>query len=245
MKITGTITCFFTIAIAIVFSMEAIGQDYVKGKLLYSNSLAKQSDVKDWIMEGPGKINFDKDGMHMFSSNEAGHHVLWCPKDFPENFIAEWDAKNMETDAGLCIVFFAAKGLKGESIFDPALPKRTDGTFTDYTKSAMNCYHISYYSNGKDHPGRDTSHLRKNKGFYLVQEGEKGIPLSSTEIHTIKLIKNGGQILMYIGDRKIIDWKDDDKKYGDILKDGKIGFRHMQWTHFVYSNFKVWELAGA
>ncbi len=53
---------FFSIAIAIVFSMGAIGHDYLKGKLLYANSLAKQSDVNDWIIEGLGKIHFDKDG---------------------------------------------------------------------------------------------------------------------------------------------------------------------------------------
>jgi hypothetical protein len=29
---------------------------------------------------------------------------------------------------------------------------------------------------------------------------------------------------------------------GKILNEGKIGFRQMQWTHFAYRNFKVWEL---
>ena len=57
----------------------------------------------------------------------------------------------------------------------------------------------------------------------------------------MKLIKQEGKILMYIDDRKIIDWTDDGIKYGKILEDGKIGFRQMQWTHFAYRNFKVWE----
>jgi hypothetical protein len=177
----------------------------------------------------------------MYSPNEEGHHVFWCPEDFPGNFIAEWEAQNQEIDAGLCIIFFSAKGLKGESIFDVSMPKRTLGTFTDYTKGAMNDYHISYYANGRDNPNRETANLRKNKGFNLVQTGEIGIPVQSTAIHKLKLIKQEGKILLFVDERKVIDWTDDGIKYGKILEDGKIGLRQMQWTHFAYRNFKVWE----
>jgi len=216
-------------------------QEFAKGKLLYSNSLATSEKVNDWILEGPAKIEFKNNWMHIYSPNEEGHHVYWCPVDFPGNFIAEWEVQNQEIDAGLCIVFFAAKGLKGQSIFDASMPKRTLGTFTDYTKGAMNDYHISYYANGRDNPNRETANLRKNKGFNLVQTGEIGIPVQSTAIHKMKLIKQEGKILMYIDDRKVIDWTDDGIKYGKILESGKIGFRQMQWTHFAYRNFKVWE----
>ena len=122
------------------------------------------------------------------------------------------------------------------------MPKRTSGIFTDYTKGAMNDYHISYYANGRDNPNRETANLRKNKGFNLVQTGEIGIPVQSTAIHKMKLVKSGGKILLYIDDRKVIDWTDDGIKYGKILEEGKIGFRQMQWTHFAYRNFKVWEI---
>jgi hypothetical protein len=234
-----------TILISVLaVSFNVIAQDISKGKLLYENSLADDSKVKDWTMEGPGKIEFKDNWLHMYSPEEKGHHVFWCPKDFPGNFIAEWEAQDIETDAGLCIIFFSAKGLKGESIFDSTLPKRTEGTFTDYTKGPMNNYHISYYANGKDHPGRLLTHIRKNKGFFLVQDGEPGIPIASTAVHRLKLVKNGGKILMYVDDRKIIDWLDDGVKYGKILEDGKMGFRQMQWTHFAYRNFKVWEIAS-
>ncbi len=230
---------FFAILLLITF--KSFTQEISKGKLLYDNSLSTSEKVNDWILEGPAKIEFKNNWMHIFSPNEEGHHVFWCPIDFPGNFIAEWEAKNQEIDAGLCIIFFAAKGLKGESIFDASMPKRTLGTFTDYTKGAMNDYHISYYANGRDNPNRETANLRKNKGFNLVQTGEIGIPVQSTAIHKMKLVKQEGKILMYIDDRKIIDWIDDGIKYGKILQDGKIGFRQMQWTHFAYRNFKVWE----
>ena len=230
---------FFAILLLITF--KSFTQEFTKGKLLYDNSLSTSEKVNDWILEGPAKIEFKNNWMHIFSPNEEGHHVFWCPIDFPGNFIAEWEVKNQEIDAGLCIIFFAAKGLKGESIFDASMPKRTLGTFTDYTKGSMNDYHISYYANGRDNPNRETANLRKNKGFNLVQTGEIGIPVQSTAIHKMKLIKQEGKILMYIDDRKIIDWIDDGTKYGKILQDGKIGFRQMQWTHFAYRNFKVWE----
>ncbi len=230
---------FFAILLLITF--KSFSQEFPKGKLLYSNSLATSEMVNDWVMEGPGKIEFKNNWMHVYSPNEEGHHVFWCPVDFPGNFIAEWEAQNQEIDAGLCIVFFAAKGLNGESILDASMPLRTFGIFTDYTKGAMNDYHISYYANGRDNPNRETANLRKNKGFNLVQTGEIGIPAQSKAIHKMKLIKQEGKILMFIDDRKIIDWTDDGKKYGKILEDGKIGFRQMQWTHFAYRNFNVWE----
>jgi len=212
-----------------------------KGKLIYENRLSSKDEVANWIMEGSGELRFQNGWMEMLSPDEKYHHVFWCPEDFPGNFIAEWEAQNRHTEAGLCIVFFSAKGKNGESIFDPSFPFR-DGTFSHYTKSDhFNSYHISYYANGKDNPGRETSHLRKNSGFHLVQEKEPGIAISSKEIHKLKLVKNEARIIMYVDDRKIIDWTDNGE-LGPVLKEGKIGFRQMQWTHFQYRNLKVWEV---
>lgn len=216
--------------------------DFRKGELLYSNDLKTAGEVKDWIMEGPGKIEFKNNWMHMYSPGEEFHHVFWCPKEFPGSFIAEWELQNLETDAGLCIIFFSAKGLDNKDIFDPSLPERT-GVFRDYTRGSMNAYHISYYANGKDKPGREISHLRKNKGFYKVMTGEPGIPVKSQDTHKVTLIKKDDQIIMLIDDRKIIDWKDDGTTYGPVLQGGKMGFRQMQWTHFRYRNFRVWSIS--
>lgn len=141
----------------------------------------------------------------------------------------------------LCIVFFAAKGKNGEDIFDTSLKSR-DGVFRGYTKSDINNYHISYYANTKDNRAREVAHLRKNAGFNKVVVGEPGIPVESTETYKVKLVKADNHILMYIDERKIIDWKNDREEYGDVLNEGKIGLRQMQWTHFRYRNFKVWAL---
>ena len=215
---------------------------FKKGRLIYDNPMTKKEDCADWIMEGPGTVEFKDSWMEMFSPDKKFHHVFWCPKDFPASFVAEWEAQDLDTDAGLCIIFFSAKGNKGESIFDPTFPKR-DGTFDNYTKSKfLNCYHISYYANGRDDPGREISHLRKNTGFNMVQQKEPGIPIKSTAVHHLKLVKDAARIVMFVDERKIIDWTDDGKKYGPVLQDGKIGFRQMKWTHFRYRNLKVWSL---
>jgi hypothetical protein len=222
---------------------QNLSDDFKKGSFVYQNPMASKEDVSDWIMEGPGVTEFKEGWMHMYSPDEKFHHVFWCPKNFPGSFIAEWELQNQKPEAGLCIIFFAAKGNNGEDILDASFPKR-DGTFNQYTKSKkFNCYHISYYANGRDNPGREISHLRKNTGFNLVQEIEPGIPIKSVAIHKMTLIKDASRIVMFVDDRKIIDWTDNGKEYGPVLLDGKIGFRQMQWTHFRYRNFKVWELS--
>ena len=217
-------------------------ETWKKGQIIYENSFSSPQDVAGWIMEGPGKTEFQENWMHMYSPKEEGHHVFWCPEDFHASFIAEWELQNIEPDAGLCIIFFAAEGVNGEDIFDPSFPAR-DGTFNQYTKSKyFNNYHISYYANGKDKRAREVAHIRKNSGFNIVQVGEPGIPVESTAIHRMKLIKDGAHIVMFVDDRRIIDWTDDGREYGPVLEGGKMGLRQMQWTHFRYRNFKVWEL---
>lgn len=228
----------FSILLLISFNSDA--QSYIKGNLLYSNPLSVEKDTAGWSMEGEGKIEFNNNNMLMYSRNEKSHHVFWCPENFPENIIAEWEVQNLHTDAGLCIVFFAAKGLHDEDIFSSSLPER-NGKFKNYTNGAINNYHISYYANGKDEPGRETANLRKNSGFHLVQSDQPGIPVHSADKHKIQLIKYYGHIQLFIDNRKVIDWQDDGRQFGKILKDGKIGFRQMKWTQFIYANFNVWE----
>ncbi len=217
---------------------------YTKGKLLYESTMKTPESVKGWKMEGAGQVAFRDGWMHMFSPDENWHHVYWCPDTFPNRFVAEWDAQNLETDAGLSIVFFAAKGENGEDIFEPTLPKRT-GDFKEYTVGKIVSYHISYYANAAHNPNRRHANLRKNNynnRFILVQKGEEGIPTKSKKIHRIRLLKDGPHVVMFVDERKVIDWTDDGQTHGPVYTDGKIGFRQMRWTHFRYRNFKVWSL---
>merc|ERR1711971_1367406 len=106
---------------------------------------------------------------------EQYHHVLWAPWELKSSFLATWEMRNLNTEAGLCIVFLAARGLDGAGAFDPSLAPRTTGEYSDYTKGDLASYGISYYSNGKKKPDRQTSNLRKNPGRELAFYPE-GIP---------------------------------------------------------------------
>ena len=244
MKISfsGILTLIASAFLSLIIQSQNTSSLVEKGTLLYENKLSSKITLNGWTPEGPAKFEFKEKWMHLFSPNEEGHHVLWCPEDFPESFIAEWELQNQETDAGLCIIFFSALGNNGESIFDPSFPKR-EGVFKQYTKSNLfNNYHISYYANTKDNRTREVAHLRKNSGFNKVQIGEPGIPIKSEAIHKMRLVKDGAHITCFVDGRKVIDWTDDGKEFGSVLKGGKIGLRQMKWTHFRYRNFKVWSI---
>ena len=214
-----------------------------RGALLYEASFGDKDAVKDWTLEGPGILDFKDGWLNMSSSRPdgpEGHCVYWCPRDFPDRFVAEWEVQPT-SEAGLCIVFFAARGAKGEDIFDPSLPKR-NGVFTLYTKGAINSYHISYYANTPDALGRITANLRKNNKFYLVAVGPPGIAPGSKDVHKIRLVKDGAHIQALVDGGVVIDSTDDGKRYGPVYKDGKIGLRQMQWMTARYRSFRVWAL---
>lgn len=212
--------------------------DFQKGILNYTNPLASQNHVADWAMEGPGEVTFVDEGMEMASPGEADHHVFWCPDVFPESFWAEWTVQNVDTDAGLLIVFFSARGLHGENVLDDSLPRRT-GTFTQYTRGAIRNYHISYYANAPNEPGRERANLRKNPGFDMVQAGRAGISHDSTTPHVVTLIKDRHHVVCFIDGREIINWEDSPDAYWG---EGQIGFRQMKWSRTRYCNFSVWSL---
>lgn len=221
-------------------SAEDSTENLGKGDLLYQADMSTPASVDGWVMEGPGVLTFDNGWMQMHSPDEEMHHVFWCPEDFPDAFVAEWEAQNLHPQAGLVIVFFAASGEEEQSIFDPALPAR-DGTFDQYTQGEIRSYHISYYANAAHNPGRGHANLRKNNTFTLLQEGDEGIPAQSTDTHKVRLAKDGAHITMFIDGRKVIDHRDDGGNK-PVLGGGKIGFRQMKWTRFKYRNFKVWAL---
>jgi len=221
----------------------ALPDSVTVGELLYDNPLASADDLAGWVMEGPGVVSFADGWMDMQSPGEEMHHVYWCPKRFPASFVAQWEAQNLETDAGLVIVFLAAAATDGQSVLAEGLPPR-DGTFTQYTKGAIRCYHASYYANAGHNPDRRQTNLRKNPGFHLVQEGAEGIPTASEAVHVVTLAKDGPQIRLWIDDRKVIDWTDDGKTGGPPHGAGQIGFRQMKWSHFRYRNLRVRAAAG-
>ena len=213
-----------------------------KGKRLYQSSLANPQSVKGWVAEGPLHLRFEEDALLMRSINDEQHTVFWCPMDFPESFIAEWDFEVL-SHYGLAIVFFAAKGENGEDIFAPSLPPR-DGHFKHYIGGAITSYHISYFANVENFQmGRTDSNLRKNNKFYRVGGGPTAVLPDSKGWQRIRLVKDGNRIQLYNNDTLYVDWTDNQAgRYGKPHNDGKIGFRQMTTTTALYRNFKVWNL---
>ena len=220
---------------------ETIPEGIKAGKLLYQSAMNNIESIEGWRMEGPGEVWFEDGWMHMKSPEMQNHHVFWSPYRYPESCIAQWQAQNLNTDAGLCIVFFSAAGVHGQSVFSEDLSRR-NGSFRQYHSGDIRCYHISYYANTPMDPARGQANLRKNPGFYIVQEGEEGIPTESEAIHTVTLVKKGAHIRMWIDERKIIDWIDTGVVAGEPHGDGYIALRQMRWSHFRYRDFRVWEM---
>ncbi len=214
-----------------------------RGPLLYARTLDAPDDTRGWVLEGPAVVEYREGWMQMKSQRPDGpdgHLVHWCPEEFPERFWAEWDFELLG-EQGLCIVFFAARGLGGRDVFDPTLAPR-NGIFRQYHSGDINCYHISYFANT---PGsaRRVANLRKNSGFYLVANGPVGVTAARAgEVHHAVLVKDGALIRLAVDGRTIIDYTDDGTRAGPVWAGGKIGLRQMQWTVGRYRNFRVYGL---
>jgi hypothetical protein len=234
--------------------LRATSPTITAGKLVYASSLASPEDIEGWRMEGPGEMTFTDGWMHLRARGHGtrtvagaaagdGNHVFWCPQEIPSDFIAQWRMKNQNLEAGLCIVFFCATGLEGQSPFDESLPERDGDAFGPYRRGALRGYHCSFYAHHPKNKNREHSHLRKNPGNHMLQQGLRGILVDSEDEHVITLIKVGARIALWVDDRKCIDQLDDGKTAGNPLGAGHLFFRQMTWTHFAYRDFKVWEVA--
>ena len=221
-----------------------------RGKLLYSQRLNNKTDVRKWIMEGPGKITYRDNAMKLQTQPKGtfagpGHFVFWCPMTFPNRFIADWQFKPVKK-TGLAIIFFAARGADGEDIFNPRLPPR-DGIFSQYTHGAIVSYHFSYFANlPLFQAGRPSSNLRKNNRFYLTAVGPVAVAPGTGTFQKLRIIKDGRHIQLLVNGKVALDWTDNQpRRFGKPYGRGKIGFRQMAGTVGEYRDFHVWALKSA
>lgn len=174
--------------------------------------------------------------MRMWTPDEDFESTFWCDKDFPSDMVVQWEMRPVPKERSLAILYFSAIGKNGEDIFDPELAERA-GEFHLYHSGDIDNYHISFWSGN-----RPTSNLRKNRGFYLVQNGPQGIPVDSDQVHKVTLVKQGGAIQLAVDDRLVIDYVDDGESFGPVHGEGKIGFRQVRWTDAFYRNLRVYKL---
>lgn len=217
-------------------------------KLIYHNPLSCEEDIKDFILEGSAKVSFEDGKMRLenamdASNGQKANYVLWCPEDFPSDIYIEWDFRPLR-EPGLCILFFAAQGISGESIFAENLAKRT-GEYVQYHHGDINAFHVSYFRRKEpDERAFHTCNLRKSYGFHLVAQGADPIPgvEDAKEMYHIGVLKKGNVVKFYVNELEVFSFEDDGKTYGDLLTGGKIGFRQLAPLIAEYSDLKVYEI---
>lgn len=217
-------------------------------ELIYENALSCEDDVKDFVLEGQAKISFPEGKLRLENALQAeqgqkANYVFWCDRIFPDNIEITWNFKPIR-EPGLAILFFAAKGKNGESIFDESLAPRT-GEYPLYHHGDINAFHVSYFRRKEpDERSFHTCNLRKSYGFYLVSQGADPIPdvQDVTEPYRLKLVKRTDRVEFYVNDLMSFAYDDDGTTYGPCLTDGRIGFRQLAPMVGEYSDLKVYKL---
>lgn len=217
-------------------------------KLIYENPLSCAEDVKNFKLEGSAHVSFENGKMRLENaiSAEAGqkaNYVFWCDRVFPDNIKITWNFRPLK-EPGLAILFFAAKGINGEDIFDESLAKRT-GEYPLYHHGDINAFHVSYFRRKEpDERAFHTCNLRKSYGFHLVTQGADPIPdvPDCTMDYRLTVIKKTDRVEFYVNDLLSFSFDDDGTTYGDFLRDGRIGFRQLAPMIAEYSDLKVYSL---
>ena len=221
----------------------------MKEELLYENPMKNKEDLKSFILEGRADLSFDGNSMTVKNTlddrmGQKANYVLWCPREFPSDIRIEWEFMPV-TNRGLCMLFFAAKGLHGEDLFDPALHRR-NGEYVQYHSGDINTIHVSYFRRKEpDERAFHTCNLRKSKGFYLVAQGADPIPDAedADEFYRITVEKKENMVTFSVNDLCVFTYRDDQKMHGPLLGGGKIGFRQLAPLTAKYKNLRVYRLS--
>ncbi len=232
--------------------MESIEQQLLaagcRTELIYENPLAAEADIKDFIMEGEAVITFPLGRMRLENKlsekeGQKANYVLWCPEEFPSDVLITWDFYPVR-EPGLCMMFFAARGMGDQDLFDGSLQKRT-GEYVQYHHGDINAFHISYFRRKEpDERSFHTCNLRKSYGFHLTAQGGDPIPdvADAKPPYHIAVIKKGNVVRFLIDALEIFQFEDDGKTYGPLLAGGKIGFRQLAPFIGEYANLRVYRL---
>lgn len=222
---------------------------FEKTDKLYENSLASDEDLAGFRTEGTAAISFSGGRMRMKNAQERdkeggvhGNFILWCERDFPDNIAVSWNFRPL-TDAGLAMFWIAAKGRRGDDLFDAVLSPR-DGDYAQYHHGDINALHVSYYRRNPGETSFRTCNLRKSHGFHLVCQGGDPLPDAkyALERYRVEVIKAGPHLRFAMNDVVLFHWVDNGE-CGPVLEDGKIGMRQMAGLMAEYSDLQVHTVA--
>lgn len=218
---------------------------YRRTRLLYEKALASVADVRDVRLEGDAAIAFPDGRLRLTNrrdpaEGQSANFVLWCPEDFPADIEVSWEFWPLR-EPGLCMLFFAATGRQGETLFDPRLARRT-GEYPQYHSGDLDALHVSYFRRrAPEERAFHTCNLRKSYGFHLVCQGADPLPpvADARPPYRLTLTKDGPRVAFAINELPIFRWTDDGRTYGPVLAGGKIGFRQMAPLVAEYANLRV------
>jgi len=224
----------------------------VEGKLILEDRLDR--DLANWQSEGPHAVEVKNGRLQMKTVQDdrnVGQYV-WCRKDAPADFRAEWDFTPL-SESGFFLVFFCAQGVKGEDIlsralFEDYMPQASWKPYQDFDKytsppnrktdSRIACYHVSYRRNAEAN-----CNLRRNPGLHLLRSSEIQAALPAHRTFHVVLVKQGARIRLAVDGKPFMDHTDDGQR-GAVHGAGKIGFRQVYDSDGAYSNFRLFDLTG-
>lgn len=221
--------------------------EFLPGQVIYENPLCCEEDLKGFVAEGDLRVTFPEGCMRIESvrdpnEGQAANYLFWCPEVFPDHIKIEWKFKPLN-EPGLAMMFFAAKGKDGQSIFDPNLAVRK-GEYPQYNHGDINTFHLAYFRRRMaDERLFHTCNLRKSYGAHLVAQGGDPIPeaIEAKVFYDLCIIKDGADITFTINGLKILSYHDDEA-FGPVLEGGNIGFRQMSPLIAEYKDFRVTSL---
>ena len=203
---------------------------------VYSTDFDDPAERDKWQLEG-GHAARIADGdliLENAAPGEKGSHlVCWLKQELPADYLLEFSFRPKDRRNGLGIVFLNARGVNGESVFDPALQPR-DGTFRQYTSGDINNYHISYWAGG-----RGCANVRKNSGFQLVGVGKDLVYEAPNDaMQKIQIHKKGETVTLLVDGEVAVIFDDDEQQYGHVHNHkGWIALRqmgHTEWGRYGY-----------
>ncbi len=217
-------------------------------QVVYENPLRAPTDIEGFQLEGDGAVTFPQGRMRIESTRsaddgQAANVVLWCPQVLPDHVAIRWRFWPVR-EPGLAIMFFAATGLRGENVLDPALKPRT-GEYQQYHSGDIRTLHASYFR--RRYPSERALHLcnlRKGPGCHLVAQGADPIPdvADADPPYTITVIKDGSRVELWVNQIRSFEWTDDGATGGAPLTGGQLGFRQMAPMIGEYADLEVHRL---
>ncbi|HNX52809.1 MAG TPA: DUF1961 family protein [Pontiellaceae bacterium] len=166
------------------------------------------------------------------SGDFAGGHIqYWNKHSHPANFLIRIKFQ-AASPWPLHMMTFCARGLHGESIFDPGLAPRY-GLAAQYMFGDFSNYRISYWSGT-----RGTCNMRRAPGRKLTATDSVDLPAYAMERPVqLEIIRWNGRVVFTCDGKKLVDWTDDEP-----LGDGFFSLRLMAAAKGWYDDYEVYEL---